>query len=147
MYPAPMFADPRTTCAILDVVHVPRCICICTTLRVFHCACCRVYLCIALVRRLLRYLTFVNILLPAYRPCGTCKQAKCLAFVYDSCAANLKSIRTAIIPMFFRGAHGLQCMSHLCQNIGDQRSTRLITLAHMCFHIPPACTHLVATDD
>ncbi|CAN0015998.1 unnamed protein product, partial [Ectocarpus sp. 8 AP-2014] len=44
----------------------------------------------------------------------------CVAFMYDSASPNLKSIREVLLPMFFTGAHGLQCLSHMFNNTGER---------------------------
>ena len=54
-------------------------------------------------------------------------QTNCMAFMYDSCAANLKAIRT-VTQIFYPGTAGIQCMSHLFSNTGMSNWTMVVTL-------------------
>ncbi|CAN0084645.1 unnamed protein product, partial [Laminaria digitata] len=53
------------------------------------------------------------------------KPKKCVAFMYDSCAANLKAIRTVVLKMFYKKAVGMQCNSHLLNNTGGRMDCEL----------------------
>lgn len=46
-------------------------------------------------------------------------QDRCLAFMYDSAAANLKCVKEILLAYFFVTALGIQCLSHMFNNTGE----------------------------
>lgn len=55
-----------------------------------------------------------------------------MAFMYDSASPNLKSIREVLLPMFFTGAHGFQCLSHMFNNTGTSSRGLLVIFCMFC---------------
>ncbi|CAM9178568.1 unnamed protein product [Ectocarpus sp. 13 AM-2016] len=51
---------------------------------------------------------------------------RCLAFMYDSAAANLKCVKEILLAYFFVTAIGIQCMSHMFNNTGGRIDTYVV---------------------